>query len=170
MSGSSTPRGSELGMATPVRPAEREAATGGAPPALALFDHERLRAVLSGLIEPPPRVTLKSLVRDQLPEIRAARKRGWSIAQLAIALCAGGFLINEATLRKYLNQLERPKPRRPAQAKAVGPKKEASLEAAPPGAQPSPAPDLTASAPPRRSLLRRHAVPTPVLPLEKIDA
>ncbi len=79
----------------------------------ALFDIDRMHAILSGLVEPPPRVTLKGIVREQLSIIRAARRRGWSIADIARTLTDSGCSINEATLRKYLNQLERPKaPRR----------------------------------------------------------
>ncbi len=74
-----------------------------------LLDIERMRAILSGLVEPPPRVTLKGIVREQLSIIRAARRRGWSIADIARTLSESGCVINEATLRKYLNQLERPR-------------------------------------------------------------
>lgn len=75
-----------------------------------LLDAELMRQVLSGLLKPPPRVTVKAIVEQHLPAIRAARRRGWSIAQIADELVMAGIQINEATLRKYLSQLDRAKP------------------------------------------------------------
>ena len=77
-----------------------------ASPEASRLDLERLRQVLGGLLKPPPRVTVKGIVRDLLPAISAARRRGWSIAQIAAALADGAVVINEATLRKYLSQLD----------------------------------------------------------------
>jgi hypothetical protein len=121
-----------------------------------LLDVELMHQVLSGLLNPPPRVTVKSLVKQHLPAIRAARRKGWSIAQIAAALAEAGVLINEATLRKYLSQLDKPETssrRRPA-----APKKRPNL------------PEIAATTPdadaPRRSLRRSAYLNTQTLTKE----
>lgn len=75
-----------------------------------LLDTKLMRQVLSGLLKPPPRITVKAIVEQNLPAIRAARRRGWSIAQIADELAGAGISINEATLRKYLSRLDQQKP------------------------------------------------------------
>lgn len=75
-----------------------------------LVDIELMRQVLSGLLKPPPRVTVKAIVEQNLPAIRAARRRGWSIGQIADELASAGIPIKEATLRKYLSLLDQQKP------------------------------------------------------------
>lgn len=75
-----------------------------------LLDTNLIRQVLSGLLKPPPRITVKALVEQNLPAIRSARRRGWSIGQIADELASAGIPINEATLRKYLSLLDQQKP------------------------------------------------------------
>lgn len=117
-----------------------------------LLDTELMRQVLGGLLKPPPRVTVKAIVEQHVPAIRAARRRGWSIAQIADELVMAGIRINEATLRKYLSQLDRDRAK-PATGRA------ASKQTAPRPLSPV-APE--ASALPRRSL-RRSAHMSPQL-------
>lgn len=74
-----------------------------------LLDTKLMRQVLSGLLKPPPRITVKAIVEQNLPAIRAARRRGWSIAQITEELVVAGVQINEATLRKYLSRLDQQK-------------------------------------------------------------
>lgn len=120
-----------------------------------LLDTELMRQVLSGLLKPPPRVTVKAIVEQHLPAIRAARRRGWSIAQIADELVMAGIRINEATLRKYLSQLDRTKP-------ATG---RAASKPTAPRAQSPVAPE--ADGMPRRSLRRSAHMSTQLFKSEK---
>lgn len=122
------------------------------------LDLERLRLVLGGLLKPPPRVTVKGIVRDHLPAISAARRRGWSIAQIAVALADGGVAINEATLRKYLPQLDVPKA---VSRKPKAQRQRPAVAVLPPFETPA-----VATAP-RRSLLRSTYLNTHTKPHEE---
>lgn len=124
-------------------------------PKARLLDMELMRQVLSGLLKPPPRVTVKGVVEQHLPAIRAARRRGWSIAQISAELALANLVINEATLRKYLSQLDKPKARVPR-----APTKQAILPVT------APVSPLSAN-PPRRSLRRSNLLNTPVLKPEE---
>lgn len=132
------------------------------PPNLAGVDLESLRALLSGLTEAPPRRTLKSVVRDLLPEIRRSRARGVGLAEIAARLAAGGCPVRPDTLRKYLQQLEvsrKSRKPRPGQAPAPVPKAVRSRCAPRPEVRPSgeaeASPDTSR---PRRSLRRTTLV------------
>lgn len=120
-----------------------------------LLDMELMRQVLSGLLKPPPRVTVKGIVEQNLTAIRAARRRGWSIAQIAAELASAGFVINEATLRKYLSQLDKPK--------TTAPRMSAKQATRP---VQTPVAPLSGN-PPRRSLRRSYLLTTPVLKPEE---
>ncbi len=136
----------------------------------ALLDIDRMRAILSGLVEPPPRVTLKGIVREQLSTIRAARRRGWSIAEIARALSDNGCAINEATLRKYLNQLDRPKT--PKRQVAVNPLQSLASVASQPVVMPVAQESSTTVLPNQRRSLRRstYLIPETTTSQEKTDA
>lgn len=120
-----------------------------------LLDMALMQQVLSGLLKPPPRVTVKGIVEQHLPAIRAARRRGWSIAQISAELASAGVTINEATLRKYLSQLDKPKVSAPrAMPKPVIRPLQTSVS------------PLSGN-PPRRSLRRSNLLHTPVLKPEE---
>lgn len=74
-------------------------------------DLQRITDVINGRIQSPRLVTIKSVVRQQLTNIRSAQRRGMSIREIAMAITEGGCPIEEPTLRKYLHLLGKEKQR-----------------------------------------------------------
>lgn len=75
-------------------------------------DLQRITDVINGRIQSPRLVTIKSVVRQQLTNIRSAQRRGMSIREIAMAITEGGCPIEEPTLRKYLHLLGKEKQQR----------------------------------------------------------
>lgn len=86
-------------------------------------DIQRITDVINGRIQSPRLITLKSVVRQQLMNIRSAQRRGMSIREIALAITEGGCPIEEPTLRKYLHLLGKEK-----QQRQKTPKKTKSLD------------------------------------------
>lgn len=85
-------------------------------------DLQRITDVINGRIQCPKLITLKSVVRQQLTNIRSAQRRGMSIREIAMAITEGGCPIEEPTLRKYLHLLGKEKKqgqKAPKKAKSV---------------------------------------------------
>lgn len=68
-------------------------------------DFQRITDRINGKLQNPRPVTLKSVVRQQIANIRAAQRRGLTLREVAAAITEGGCPIEEATLRKYLHLL-----------------------------------------------------------------